>query len=172
MIESEQPKHWFALYTKPRHECKARNQINSLGVENYLPMITTKRKWSDRIKSVSEPFIRGYIFIYGNEKERLCAITAGSVIQTVCFNGIPAVIPFWQIESLQKMLQHPDEIFISDKFTAGTFVKVISGPMCGISGIVEENNNNEKSISITIEIINRTVSVKLPADSITKIVNY
>lgn len=172
MIENAQPKHWFALYTKPRHECKARNQITSLGIENYLPIITTKKKWSDRIKSVSEPLIKGYIFIFGTEKERLNAITAGSIIQTVSFHGIPAVIPSWQIESLQKMLEHPDDILLSDKLPAGTLVKVVSGPMNGITGIVEESNVNERLISITIEIINRTVSVKLPADSVTKVIEH
>ncbi len=169
MTESELPKHWFALYTKPRHECKARDQISYLNVENYLPIIKTKRKWSDRIKTVAEPLIKGYIFIYANEKERLNALTAGSIVQTVSFNGVPAIIPSWQIQGLQKMLSNPNDILVSDKISAGTPVKVVSGPMSGLTGIVEENNNNERFISITIEIINRTVSVKLPADSVTKV---
>lgn len=66
------------------------------------------------------------------------------------------------------MLEHPENILVSDRLSAGTPVKVITGPMTGLYGIVEENNNNERILSITIEIINRTVSVKLPANSVTK----
>lgn len=170
MTNSGSEKHWFALYTKPNHEFKARDQISSSGIDTFLPEITKKKKWSDRIKTVTEPLIRGYIFIYADEKERLNALTSNAVINTVSFNGRPAVIPEWQIEGLKKMLSHKGDIVISDTIPAGTLVKVITWPLEGITGIVEENQNNERYISISIEIINRTVSVKLPTDAVVKLV--
>jgi len=161
-------KHWFALYTKPKHEFKAETQIESFGITTYLPAITSKKKWSDRIKSVREPLIRGYIFIYADEKERLASLTASGIVNTVCFQGRPARIPEWQIEGLKGMLQHEGEILVSDRIPAGTKVKVITWPMEGMIGIVEENQNNEKYLSIAIEILRRTVSVRLPSDAVVK----
>lgn len=172
MDENHSPRHWYALYTKPKHEFKTREQLNALQIENYLPAITSKRKWTDRIKTISEPLIRGYVFIFASEKERLTAVTAPSVINTVCFNNQPAAIPAWQIESLKKMLGCPGEIIISNRIPAGTLVKVITWPMNDVVGVVEENRNNEKYISIAIKIINRSVSVRLPADAVTKFVEY
>ncbi len=170
MIQNSADKHWFALYTKPNHESKARAQISSLEIECYLPEITHKKKWSDRIKKVTEPLIKGYIFIFATERERLDAVTCNAVVNTVSFNGIPAPIPIWQIEGLKKLLEGEHEILLSDRLPAGTLVKVVTWPLEGVTGIVEENQNNEKYISIAIEIINRTVSVKLPADSVIKVV--
>jgi transcription antitermination factor NusG len=172
MNENLSARHWFALYTKPRHEFKAREQLSALQVESYLPAITNRRKWADRIKTISEPLIRGYVFIFATEKERLKAVTAPSVVQTVCFNGQPAVIPDWQIESLKTMLGYSENVIISDRIPAGTLVKVTTWPMNGVVGVVEENRNNEKYISIAIAIINRTVSVKLSADAVTKLVEH
>jgi len=172
MTEQESPKHWFALYTKPKHEFKASKQINGFNIETFLPVITVKRKWSDRLKTITEPLIKGYIFIYADEKERLEAITSNGVVHTVSFNGYPAVIPEWQIESLKKMLNQPDEIIVSEKLPAGTLVEVVTLPLMGVKGVVEHNQNNEKYISVSIEIINRSVSVKLPADSVVKLVEH
>lgn len=172
MIENQSQRHWFALYTKPRHEFKTREQLVSLQIENFLPEISTKRKWADRIKTISEPLIKGYVFIFANEKERLIALKCSSIVYTVCFNGLPAVIPEWQIDSLKKMLGCSNEVIISNHIPAGTLVKVMTLPMNDIVGIVEKNKNNEKYISIAIEILNRTVSVKLPADAVIQIIEH
>jgi transcription antitermination factor NusG len=64
-------KYWFVLYTKPRHEFKAEEQIKSLNIEVYLPTTTVVKQWSDRKKKVTEPLFKSYIFIYADEKERL-----------------------------------------------------------------------------------------------------
>lgn len=172
MIGKESAKHWFALYTRPKHEFKARKQITSLKVENFLPAIKKRRKWADRIKSITEPLISGYIFIFANENERLAAVTSDAVVNTVSFKGIPAIIPDWQIESLKNMLGHSDEIEvkITDEFPVGTRVKVVSWPMEGIIGVVEKKLNNENYICISLEFVNRMISVRLPADAVTKIV--
>ena len=86
-------KSWFALYTRPRSEFKAAEQINSLGVYYYLPTITKVRQWSDRKKKITEPVIRGYIFIYGDEKERLISLEQQAVVRCVFEAGRPAKIP-------------------------------------------------------------------------------
>ena len=41
-------KNWFALYTKPRGEFKAAEQLNVNEINYYLPTLTTVKQWSDR----------------------------------------------------------------------------------------------------------------------------
>ena len=163
-------KHWFALYIKPKHEFKSHAHIEAAGIEAFLPTVKMKKKWSDRIKTVTEPLFKGYLFIYADEKERLNALTATGVVNTVSFQGKPAAIPGWQIDNLKKMLEHPEDLIISDRIPAGTLVKVTTPPFAGLTGIVEEQSNSERYISVSIEIINRTVSVKLPSDSVVRFV--
>ena len=67
-------KFWFALYTKPRNEFKSEQQLIAAGITNYLPTVTLLKQWSDRKKKVTEPLLRGYIFIYANEEERLVSL--------------------------------------------------------------------------------------------------
>jgi len=61
MIKNSIDKFWFALYTKPRNEFKAEQQLIAAGITNYLPTVTLLKQWSDRKKKVTEPLLRGYI---------------------------------------------------------------------------------------------------------------
>jgi transcription antitermination factor NusG len=160
-------RHWFALYTKPRHEFKAAEKLRSVSIELYLPTIIVKRKWSDRKRKVEVPLFNGYIFIYASEKERLLSLQQEGIVRTITFLGKPSIIPEWQIESLRKMLSETPDIFVSDKIEEGTKIKITEGPFEGVTGIVKEADS-EKWLFVNIEILNRAVSVKLSRDSVVK----
>ena len=83
-------KNWFALYTKPRHEFKALEQLKEIEIETYLPTITVTKQWSDRKKKVIEPLFKSYIFIYSDESKRNNALTREAIIITIYFNGKPS----------------------------------------------------------------------------------
>ena len=160
-------KHWFALYTKPRHEFKAALQLDSISVENYLPTLTIKKQWSDRKKKVTEPLLRGYIFIHTDERKRLLAVSQPTIVKTVCFDGRPSVIPDWQIESLQKMLSETPEVFVSDKIEIGSKVRIIDGPFKDVIGIVT-SAQEEKWLAVSVDLLRCSVMVRLPNESVIK----
>ena len=166
--EGLEKKNWFALYTKPRHEFKAVLHLESKGIENYLPTIVKTKKWSDRKKKISEPIFKGYVFIYVNEKERLLSLQNPAIVKTVTFNGKPAVIPGWQIENLNIMLSEDPEVFVSDRIELGTKVKIISGPFSDVVGIVKELNN-DTWLAVSIDLLQRSILVRLTQDNIVRI---
>jgi len=161
-------KNWFALYTKPRHEFKAQLYLASSSIENYLPTITVTKKWSDRKKKVIEPIFRGYIFIYVDEKERLRSLQNPSIVRTVNFNGKPAVIPDWQIQNLKIMLAENPEVFITDRIELGTKVKITSGPFTDVVGVVQELNNGTW-LAVSIELLQRSILVRLSKESVVRL---
>ncbi|MBU1097851.1 MAG: UpxY family transcription antiterminator [Bacteroidetes bacterium] len=164
----EELRKWFALYTKPRHEFKAAEQLNSISVENYLPTITKLKKWSDRKKRVTEPLFNGYIFIRATEKERFISVEQKAIIKTIFFDGKPSVIPEWQIDSLRGMLKETQNVSVLNELVTGNCVKVINGPFSGVEGVIYEVNKDETMLAISVEMLNRSVLVKLPAESIVK----
>jgi hypothetical protein len=86
-------KYWFALYTKPRSEFKAEQQLNAVGVENYLPTVTRLKQWSDRKKKITTPLLNGYIFIFSNEADRLTSVEQQAIVRCIFDSGRPARIP-------------------------------------------------------------------------------
>ncbi|MBK8944049.1 MAG: UpxY family transcription antiterminator [Ignavibacteriae bacterium] len=161
-----QQKNWYAMYTKPRHEFKSVTQLNAAGIENYLPTITKTRQWSDRKKKVDFPLFSGYIFVHGNERDRLIALEQQSVVRSIFFEGKPAIVPDWQIENLKKMLERGTDISVTETLAIGSRVKIISGPFKDVEGIVYENANQDKILAITIDLLRRSVIVKIPKESV------
>lgn len=165
-IVNSENKKWFALYTKSKHEFKACEQLKSIGIDYYLPTTVRIKQWSDRKKKVTEPLFSGYIFIHGTEKDRLNALEEYAIVRSIYFEGRPAIVPNWQIENLIKMLENNVEVSVTDQLNVGTRVKIISGPFKDVEGIVYLNNNQEKMLAITIDLLRRSVVVKIPRESI------
>lgn len=165
MIENndQKEKRWFALYTKPRHEFKAQIQLDALSIENYLPTIIVEKKWSDRKKKVTDPLFRGYIFIHATESERLYSLQQKAIVKTISFNGQPATIPHWQIENIKIMLSRNPEVIITNKIEIGSSIEITKGPFSGVVGKVKEVNN-EKWLIVTIDLLKRSVMVRLPIE--------
>jgi len=162
-------KKWYALYTKPRQEFQAEIQLSAVSVDNYLPTIVVEKKWSDRKKKIIEPLFHGYIFIHATEKERLISLQQKAIVRTIGFNGKPAVIPDWQIESVRIMLSSKSEIKISDKIEIGSSVEITDGPFSGVIGKVREVSN-EKWLIVSIDLLKRSIMVHLPIESTVKFI--
>lgn len=162
-------KHWFAIYTKPRHEYKAEEEIRNRSIEVYLPTIIVEKRWSDRKKKVEEPLFKSYLFVKVDECERINCLKIPSVIKTVCFNGKPSIIPDWQIESLRKILVEKPDLFVTNRIEVGQKVKIIEGPFRDVIGVVTEHKEGEKHLAVSIDLLKRSVLVRLPNDSIIKI---
>jgi transcription antitermination factor NusG len=168
-FEDTHEKAWFALYTKSRSEFKAVEQLQSIGVENYLPIVVKWKKWSDRKKKILEPILKGYIFILADEKERKLSLEQFSIVRCVFDNGRPAKIPEWQIENLKKMLSNESDFLIQDGLIPGVKVKIREGPFEGIIGIIHESDNG-KTIAVSIDLLRRSVIAHLPKESIFEVV--
>jgi transcription antitermination factor NusG len=168
-LKNTAEKNWFALYTKPRNEFKAAKQLESVGVEYYLPTVVRISQWSDRKKKITEPLIRGYIFVYSDEKERILSLEQPSIVRCISERGRPARIPEWQIDNLKKMLQTNAEFHIKEGLVSGIKVRIKEGPFQGVIGVVKEVELG-KAIVVSIDLLNRSVIAHLPTESVFEII--
>ena len=66
------------------------------------------------------------------------------------------------------MLDENREVFVTDMIAEGTKVKIIDGPFSGVTGIVAQSDDHGKVFGVTIDLLRRTVLVKLSKESIIK----
>ena len=163
MIENNEKK-WFALYTKPRHEFKAALQLETEDINYYLPVITRLKQWSDRKKKITEPLLRGYIFIFADEKERYISLQQLSIVRCIFDNGRPAVIPEWQIDNLRKFLNKKVDVVVHSGIVPGAKVKILDGPFAGVIGVINHEVKG-KTIAINIDLLNRSVLAQISKDT-------
>lgn len=168
--KDEQEKNWFALYVKPQHEFKARGELEKLSIQNYLPVVTKIKQWSDRKKKIDEPLLKGYIFIFADEKERLYSLENRCVVKCVSDHGRPAKIPEWQITNLKNMLSHEGDFMVVERLVKGSNVEIVEGPFRGVQGVVQQTETHNQ-LAVTIDLLNRSVIVHLPQESVTRGLN-
>jgi transcription antitermination factor NusG len=161
-------KHWFALYTKPRHEFKAQTQIESENIISYLPTVTRLKQWSDRKKKVTEPLFKGYIFIEATEKERLLAVECNSIVKTIFFDGKPSIIPDYQINNLKNVLSNTNNVEVYHEIIKGDTIKIAEGPFAGVEGVVYNVSKDDAMLAVNIDLLRRSVAVKIPAAYVRK----
>ncbi|PIW70469.1 MAG: hypothetical protein COW08_01655 [Ignavibacteriales bacterium CG12_big_fil_rev_8_21_14_0_65_30_8] len=163
MNESNNNKKWFALYTKPKQEFKASQQLESAGIDFYLPVITKVKQWTDRKKKITEPLIKGYIFIFADEKERNISLEQFSIVRCIFDNGRPAVIPKWQMENLKNFLRKDENVIVNSGIVPGAKVKILDGPFEGVIGVIKQEAKG-KTIAVNIELLNRSVLTQISND--------
>lgn len=157
-------RHWFALYTKPRHEFKAELQLQSISVDSYLPTYLVTKRWTDRKKKIIEPLFKGYIFIYASENERLRTLAQSTIVRCISFLGKPSVIPEWQIINVKKILSGNPDVVVSNRIEIGTSIKITDGPFKDVIGVVA-GTQEDKWLAVSIELIHRSIMVRLPKES-------
>jgi len=140
--------YWYALYTAPRAEKKVSERFTSAGIHHYLPLQTVKRKWSDRIKEVIVPVVRGYIFVKIEETQFRNVLSIYGAISFVREFSKPVVIPESQIERLRFMCDNSEEPveFIIEDLTKGETVTIVKGPLQGLMGELVQIKGKHKVV--------------------------
>ena len=143
---------WYAVYTTARSEKKVKARMDEAGIENYLPLRTEYRIWSDRKKKVSFPLIPGYIFVRVPSMAFLKVLGISGVVTFLKEKSVPAPIPDAQIERLKMMVEYAfDKVeFETRTITPGDTIQVNQGPLSGLVGELIEMRGKYK-IAIRIE---------------------
>lgn len=146
-------KRWLAVYVKMHHEKRVRDRLTELGIENFLPIQTEVRQWSDRKKRVERVLIPMMIFVRVDMVEQHTVITQPSVLRYLVLRGehSPTEIPKEQMDRFRFMLDCSDSpvSFNTNTLKPGETVRVIKGPLAGLEGeLVTVNGRSNIAIRI------------------------
>lgn len=158
---SEQPQ-WYAIRTRSRCEKMVADQLESQGIESFLPLVKRTHKWSDRMKEVELPLFSGYSFvrIVLSSPERLRVLKAFGVAGFVGIQGSGTAIPESQIRDVRTLLQS-NVPFEEHSFPrVGERVRIKGGCLDGVEGILAAHKGDQ-SLMISIEPIQRSLSIRI-----------
>lgn len=166
---TNEEKRWYAVYTNPRAEKKLSKLLKKYKIENYLPLITEKKKWSDRFKMIETPCFKSYLFVYIEFwKERVSVLQLPGAHHFVFHKGQPAVVEMEDIEALKTLLNIRSEtleVRENEALKKGKFVKVISGALTG--HIVEiEKRKNKVAVFVRFPMMNQVVITEVKIEDI------
>jgi transcriptional antiterminator RfaH len=143
---------WYAIYSKPRQESCALENLKRQEYEAYLPLIKHKKrsrgKWVDAI----EPLFPRYLFIHlALFQDSFYSIrSTRGVSKIVQFGNDPVQVPNAFINDLIGS-QSPGQEYIDPArplFSKGEELTIIGGAFKGISGIVHNTSGPERVIML------------------------
>ena len=154
---------WYLIYTKPRQENLARENLERQGFVTYLPLSEQTRRRNGRYIKIIEPYFPRYVFIQLNtDTDNWAPIRSTlGVSQMVRFGGLPAVVP----DDLITCLKENDDSngvqeLIEQELSPGDRVVIINGPFAGYKGIYQQQKSTER-VAVLLDIVGKNTALTL-----------
>ena len=151
---------WFVLYVQSRHEKFVSTLLKAKGIATCLPLTVTLRKWCDRRKHVEEPMFPGYVFCQFDPKIRVPILSTPGVLQILGAGKEALPLRDEEINALKTLERAKAAVEESPFITKGQIVRIQSGPLKGLSGVVCECKNGLRVI-ISVALLQRSVAVEV-----------
>jgi transcription antitermination factor NusG len=152
--------HWYAAYTSANHERRVAKQLCVRRVEHFLPTYSSVRRWKDRRVTLELPLFPGYVFVRLALRDRVQVLQVPGVARLVGFNGLPTALPENEIKVLKAGLADKVRAEPHRYLTVGQRVRVKSGPLAGLQGILLRRRNRTRLV-VSVELIQRAMAVEV-----------
>jgi transcription antitermination factor NusG len=106
------------------------------------------------------PLFPGYVFVKLALRDRLKLLQIPGIVHLVSFNGRPAPLQQEDIQAIRNCLDRGRQVEPHPYLKAGRRVRVRSGPLRGLEGIILCRKNKTRFI-LSFELIMRSVAVEI-----------
>src|SRR3989454_8387501 len=129
---------WFAIQVNSTHEKRVTTLLQYQTYECFLPLYTSRRRWSDRIKRVELPLFPGYVFSRFTPAARIPILKTPSVISIVGIGAIPAPIDECEIAAIQRAVASGFGLSPHPFLQIGQRVRINGGSPFGVARLISD----------------------------------
>ena len=159
---------WHALYTRHQHERLVAHALTSKGFDIFLPQYRAIHRWKDRRKELELPLFPNYVFIQGGLDRMLNILTTPGVHSLVAWGGRPADIPQHEIDAVRRLVESPLRIQQHPFIKCGDRVRIKSGPLEGIEGILVRSKSAYRLV-LSVEMLARSAAVEVDVSMVERV---
>jgi len=159
---------WYAVFTMPRHEKRVAACCTERGIESFLPLYRVRNRWKNRCTATVElPLFPNYSFVRIDARARVQVLSLSSVRYIVSSGHEPSPIPDGYVSFLRAGLR-AHRIEPHPNLEVGDRVRIKTGPMAGIEGILDRHKSGLR-IVLKLEMIGRSIAVEVGADEVSNV---
>lgn len=154
---------WYLIYSKPRQEGLARDNLDRQGYETYLPLLRTPRRRLGRRLIRIEPMFPRYFFIHlDTATDNWAPIRSTVGVSTLVRFGMdPSPVPDDLIELLR---QRDDSSGVQDiamhHFHTGQKIRIEEGPFMGYEGIFLAETSQQR-VLVLLDVVGKAAKARL-----------
>jgi transcription antitermination factor NusG len=161
---------WFALTVRHQHERSVEGALAANGVDTFLPLYRSRRRWSDRSKELDAPLFPGYVFGRFVPGDRVRVLRTPGVSAIVGFGGLPAPVSAREIEGIRAALASKLPIGPWPYPKRGDRVRIEGGPLRGVEGTLLREGDGLRLV-LSVELLQRSLAVEVEAEMISPVRN-
>ena len=154
---------WFAIRVKSNFEKKVATGLRNKGLEDFLPLYQSRRRLSDRYKTVDLPLFPGYLFCRLDLDHRLPLLTTAGFLYIVSVGNKPVPVDEGEIAAVQFVVRSGVPAMPWPSLAVGQRVRLEDGPLCGLEGAVTHVGTRDR-ICVSVTLLQRGVSVEVDRD--------
>ncbi|HSP05734.1 MAG TPA: UpxY family transcription antiterminator [Acidobacteriota bacterium] len=152
--------HWYAVYTRSRHEKKVAAALHDRGVEVFLPLRTVINRWKDRRKELQLPLFGGYLFVRIMPEQRLPVLKVGGVVRFVGNAARPVPVPEEQIEAIRLLVESGLQYDPYPYLKEGMTITIRRGPLKGVEGILLAKKKKHLLV-LSVDLIQQSAALEI-----------
>ena len=159
---------WYAIYTKHQHEKSVSELLSRKKFEVLLPLYTTVHRWRDRNKKLQLPLFPCYLFVRTDLSRKLDILQTPGVFFMVDSGGRAFPVPDKEIDAIKKIAQHPSKAGPHPYWKTGDRVRICSGPLAGVEGILIRSKGQFRVI-LTVELLRQSVAIEVDLSDVERL---
>ena len=149
---------WYVLHVKPRTEKKVDDFLAALRVFHYLPLLRKETRVQRRKVVRFLPVFPGYVFTRISQEERAQVFGTRNIVRMISVAQPRLMIH--QLRQVEHARRLPVDLRLVESFSEGEYVKVVSGPLCGLEGQVRRVGNSA-TIVLSVDILGRAIEASV-----------
>lgn len=151
---------WHAIHVRPRFERIVASHLNGYGVEHYLPLRRITRQSAQRIRTIELPLFPGYVFCKCHASRHRSIEETPGVLGVWHGTNASDVAFEQELWNLRRILEVGSRIRSWPFTTEGMPVMVETGPLSGVSGVLEVTSS-ERVLVLSVQLIRHSIAIEI-----------
>ena len=166
-FEISEDRVWTPVHTRPRCEKKFMTWCEKFSITAYLPLRIKAKTIGKKVYKSFIPMFPGYTFAWLNSESKHKINQTNTVVSFIDLNRPQEESLVRDLRGIVLMehMQELDELEVSPEITVGKEVKIKSGPLRGLFGIVQKRKGVHRVV-VNVEMISQSVSMEIDASDV------
>jgi transcriptional antiterminator RfaH len=154
---------WQVIHSKPQCEKKLADYLKKNGIHYYLPLLDSVRSYKYRKVTFTKPMFPGYLFASFDSNGKADIFSSGYAVRILKVTD--------ERELLDDLIQiYTGRVRKADLregiwLEKGWQVEIISGPLQGMKGFVQ-NQSNLEEVNLQVNILRRAVTARVKSSDV------
>jgi transcriptional antiterminator RfaH len=160
---------WYTIYTKPKQEDRAEENLLRVPLEVFNPKLKRKKLIRGKYEYVLQPLFPCYIFAKFDPVHHYHTVKYARGVRSIVGNaGIPWSVSEEILGIIRSRMNEEGVIVIRQDIKAGDSVEIAEGPFQGLIGIFEREMKDRDRVVVLLNTIEYQARVEVEREVLKK----